>query len=997
MSGSGDSGRRGDARRRRRSADPETERFRGDDPLQRDDAWRTWLDNHGRQRDESLPGPFVTSVSRVPMSPTQAMEGGLQPPGLGNSNGGAQSQAVGPGLDAMRAHEVPVDDSLPSLSTPPGQTGQTGTNGQTNVETQLLQISQALVSLRSDLQSQIGRTFGALERRLEQVETGNTVGNPVRNQGVLRQGPSDVFGQQYSGDGDCSFNRIGSPIRRQDRGQGSSGDTARHRDVSNERDVLSRSEKWLPSPPVPNTSTWRDRETEITGFFKYIQSLRAWSQLASSKMATEIEQSIKWPSEIVYSTLTPGQQARSSRLFALLKVAFANHDRSDSLIRAFEAGCAIHNSPQKPFGSCGYELIRVLALEFSLRTRTEAICLRAELLRREFKVDSKSIHVVSDLVRMIQVAVNNYERLAETLPVGISRADLTVTSSDLALLFIRNLPHDAKQYCLLHSENETWEALQAAGLKYERQQRLYVELGAFSKRMLNEVAGEQVVSNDGDAEGSETVAAVGTGCGRCGKKSHKTEDCTTNMTGVKCFKCGKTGHIGRNCLNQGQNKNVENKPSKGGNQGQKGKPGPNPKSKPKAKAKGKGQGKGKMYELGEGEEEQEEGYEDADGGEAQEEASGSGLQMALLGSFGTSGQCVFDIVCATGDEILADKSTEVHDLGPDLKSDCMSEKTHESSVDHDFGVSCDGVSSVCLGEATWSIGGASDGVFQNGSFGLVGSKYVPERDVSWFDGLICMPLLSSLETRGQDNWWLIDSGASVTVLSESALKNGSFRILSEEIVKDGPRFFAANGTEVSMKKKVVVQTYLSMINHVGETVEREIKLSALVGNTSNNILSTTQLVERGWNVNLGKKSQLIHEGMGLSADLMSWAGCPWLYLGSRKGSGRPVAGTIEVSCENPSGAGESSISVLELNINPVYKKAVIQSDMDEMHRARGHIPFDPNCAICQRTKGVSQHRRKQDGTNIVELAADFFPFESVQIFDHLRTIFWHGGCCSHGS
>jgi len=54
------------------------------------------------------------------------------------------------------------------------------------------------------------------------------------------------------GDGDCSFNRIGSPIRRQNR-HCSSSDTARHRDVSNERDVLSRSEKWLPSPPVPNT------------------------------------------------------------------------------------------------------------------------------------------------------------------------------------------------------------------------------------------------------------------------------------------------------------------------------------------------------------------------------------------------------------------------------------------------------------------------------------------------------------------------------------------------------------------------------------------------------------------------------------------------------------------------------------------------------------------------------------------------------------------------
>ena len=72
-------------------------------------------------------------------------------------------------------------------------------------------------------------------------------------------------------------------------------------------------------------------------------------------------------------------------------------------------------------------------------------------------MESKSIHVVTDLVRMIQVAVNNYERLAETLPVGISRADLKVTSSDLALHFIGSLPHDAKQYCLLHcAKYEYW-------------------------------------------------------------------------------------------------------------------------------------------------------------------------------------------------------------------------------------------------------------------------------------------------------------------------------------------------------------------------------------------------------------------------------------------------------------------------------------------------------------------------------------------------------------
>ena len=46
------------ATRRKRSVEPETERFRGDDPLQRDDAWRDWLNDHARQRDERLPGPL---------------------------------------------------------------------------------------------------------------------------------------------------------------------------------------------------------------------------------------------------------------------------------------------------------------------------------------------------------------------------------------------------------------------------------------------------------------------------------------------------------------------------------------------------------------------------------------------------------------------------------------------------------------------------------------------------------------------------------------------------------------------------------------------------------------------------------------------------------------------------------------------------------------------------------------------------------------------------
>ena len=66
-------------------------------------------------------------------------------------------------------------------------------------------------------------------------------------------------------------------------------------------------------------------------------------------------------------------------------------------------------------------------------------------MKRDVKVDSKSVHAMSDLIRGIQVAVNRYDRLVETLPPDISRADLLVTPSDMSLMFIRNMPHDAKQ------------------------------------------------------------------------------------------------------------------------------------------------------------------------------------------------------------------------------------------------------------------------------------------------------------------------------------------------------------------------------------------------------------------------------------------------------------------------------------------------------------------------------------------------------------------------
>lgn len=333
----------------------------------------------------------------------------------------------------------------------------------------MAQMNQMMQTM-SNFQSEVSNRLAVLERRENFQQTVLTgVENP------------QSFGESYGSGQGGSFNRLGSPIRE------------RHSN-RDEVDVFSKSEKWLPNPPTPDTKSWTTREQEIEGFYSYIQALRSWSMLASERLANEISQAMSWPEEIITSTLTPGQQARSAKLFALLRTAFAAHPRVDALIRAFEAGAPIHNSPMKPFGSCGFELLRVLGLEFSLRTRTEAICLRSEVMKKDFRIDARGTHVVSDLLRAMAVETSRYDKLISTLPPTVPRTDLLLNESDQALILIRNLPADARQYVLLHAQDDGLTALREAGLKYERQQRLYSELGAVAGKLRQVQEGESVLN-----------------------------------------------------------------------------------------------------------------------------------------------------------------------------------------------------------------------------------------------------------------------------------------------------------------------------------------------------------------------------------------------------------------------------------------------------------------------------------------------------------------------
>ena len=197
----------------------------------------------------------------------------------------------------------------------------------------------------------------------------------------------------------------------------------------------------------------------------------------------------------------------------------------------------------KPFGSCGFELLRVLGLEFSLRTRTEAICLRSEVMKKDFRIDARGTHVVSDLLRAMAVETSRYDKLISTLPPTVPRTDLMLNESDQALILIRNLPADARQYVLLHAQDDGLTALREAGLKYERQQRLYSELGAVAGKLRQVQEGESGAESDDEG----AVDAIGTGdkskrCTKCGKR-HETRKCRTDMTNITCS--GKASQDGK--------------------------------------------------------------------------------------------------------------------------------------------------------------------------------------------------------------------------------------------------------------------------------------------------------------------------------------------------------------------------------------------------------------------------------------------------------------------
>ncbi|CAE7200879.1 unnamed protein product [Symbiodinium sp. CCMP2592] len=677
---------------------------------------------------------------------------------------------------------------------------------------------------------------------------------------------------------------------------------------SEDKDVFSRSEKWLGSPPSPNHQAWKGRESEVLGMNAYIHELVAWANQASVEFGKEIAQAARWPTQIAWNTLSKSQQARGVRLFSVLKAAFADHGRITLMIQSFGEGLDIVAVAMQGdvFGNSlsymgnGFELLRQLAKEFSLRSRAEAMSLRAMLMARTFRAQDSSAPV-ADTVRQIEVAVARFVRLLSTLDPR-DAAGFALTDSDQLTLLMRSLPESAKAYTLHHSQGETYASYRSSALRWEHQQRLFLELqGAkglfglheteFSESAGSPEAGEGMDGHVFGMSARPSDAGSGVKCNRCGKKGHQVNQCTADLSKVKCFKCGEMGHISLNCAKgkQGDVSQSSARPKGSDGKGAAAAKGQVSFS-PKGKSKGKGGKKGKMFALFD----EETGvwwYTDADESFYTEE----------------------------GDE------QEAQQVDSTLVLSCVIELTDEPNTRFEAVLEDSESVSVVLQEQ------------------------------------LCQPLLQSLGQSLGSEFWLLDSGASCCVINHVTLKT----LPHDELTACGSTFMAANGTPVPFDGRCHVVLKVRTKDSSGATKNGVCKIPVMVGDTPYNILSTRTLGRHGWRVVLDEGVSVCHVKSGVDMiDTCIWCDTPWIR----------VIPHSEGDLLLPSDA-----SVDPAPISSIGHVAVVSQKTKEdleIHRAKGHMPFHPDCEHCLKSRGVTQHRRKSERGVETEIVADFMFLDS---------------------
>ena len=155
---------------------------------------------------------------------------------------------------------------------------------------------------------------------------------------------------------------------------------------------------------------------------------------------------------------------------------------------------------------------------------------------------------------------------------------------------------------------------------------------------------------------------------------------------------------------------------------------------------------------------------------------------------------------------------------------------------------------------------------------------------------------------------------------------------SELVGTGNAAFTAANGTPVLFCGRCEIVVKVRAL----EVKPGVFKLPVIVGETPYNILSTYVLGKRGWKTVLTDSVWVVHERSNVQmTEVMIWCDTAWVRVKPHHG-GELILSHVD--------AGDSSVSG--------HVSAVKRGNRDELEvpRAKGHVPFHPDCKHCIKAK-----------------------------------------------
>ena len=352
-------------------------------------------------------------------------------------------------------------------------------------------------------------------------------------------------------------------------------------------DAFQRSDKWLPEMPSVDARNWRTRTEEIVGFETFMENFTAWLGLVSASFATEVRFAMTADQPMDSSVLTEEQKARGVRLLNMLRQIFRDTLKAKVILLAYSESAHL-----------GYEALRLIAHEYLVRSRQEVMHFRTTLMGRTFKSNS-----VTELIKQMEFEESRYEKLLNMLPASISRLGLELQSTDLAMLFLRSLPTQIREYTTMHSNTDDYKDIKSAALKYETSQRLWAEIGG-------NTASQYMQSIFDPNRPRDKGGKDGKGKGKKGKRStsssmnRKADDRSDKEKNAVCFRRNRKGHFQSNCRartdRDGNPLSPVERPKNQGDHASRGHPNADGKGRDGKGKDGKGKGKkekGKVHEF----------------------------------------------------------------------------------------------------------------------------------------------------------------------------------------------------------------------------------------------------------------------------------------------------------------------------------------------------------------------------------------------------------------